>query len=367
MRILHSEASLGWGGQEIRTLLEAHGMRDRGHEVFIMAPPDSEIFKRASKEGFTTIPFVFKRRYIPWITFSVKRFIENNNIDIVNTHSSKDSWIVLPAAKLAKNRPLIIRTRHLSTRIGNNPLSRMLYNSFPHFVITTGEAIRQQMIEYNRFNPEKIISIPTGVDTDFFSPGRNHTDLREELGLSTDTPLIGTLSVIRSWKGIDYLVMAMPYIVEKIPNARLVIAGDGIHRNTLEKTIKDTGVANLVYMLGFRKDVINVLSSLNVLVHPSYANEGVPQTVLQAMALEKPVVASDLPPLREVVRDGETGLTFPVKDPGAIADAVLRVLNDNELSKRLSEEARRLVVARYSMTSMLDRIEKLYEGRYMVK
>jgi len=332
-----------------------------------MAPPDSKLYKKAQDEGFKAVPIIYKRRYIPWLTFKIKRFIEKNRIDIVNTHSSKDSWIALPAARLARNTPLVIRTRHLSTLIGKNLLSRILYNSLPHYVITTGEAIRKQMINHNRFNPEKIISIPTGVDTEQFKPGCEFKDIREELGLSSSTPLIGTLSVLRSWKGIDYIVRAMPLIVREMPSVRLVVAGDGIHRNTLEKTIKDTGVEQLVYMLGYRKDVINILSSLNILVHPSYANEGVPQSILQAMALGRPVISSELEPLKEVVINGKTGITVPPKNPSALSKAIIRLLKDESLQETIVSNARRLVEGKYSYKSMLDRLEEIYKKRQQPK
>ena len=115
-----------------------------------------------------------------------------------------------------------------------------------------------------------------------------------------------------------------------------------------------------MYVLGHRDDVVNIFNSLNIIVHPSYANEGVPQTILQAMVMNKAVVASDLPPLREVVIENETGLLTSIKDPESIAAAVIRLINDNGLSRRLGENARKLVMSSYLKTHMLDKIEALY-------
>lgn len=364
-RILHTEASLAWGGQEIRILREAIGLRMRGHELTIAANPHSILLEKARLEGFRTIPFEFKRRNFLAIIAFFKRLIEEEKLDIINTHSSKDSWLVLPAARLAKNKPLAIRTRHLSTPIGKNILSTFLYNNLPHVVITTGEAIRAQMIRENGFNSDKIISIPTGVDTDVFNPVIPGKDLREELNLSPSTLLVGTVSVIRDWKGHDYLLKAVPLILREVSNARFIIAGDGPDIKKLEKTIKDAGLNDKIYMLGHREDIVSILKSIDILVHPSYANEGVPQAILQAMSMAKPVVASELAPLKEVVIDGETGVLCPVRHPEGIANATIKLLADKAFSKSLGENGRKLVEKSYSYTGMLDRLEDLYIKRQL--
>ncbi len=359
-KILHTEASLGWGGQEIRIFQEAAGMRKRGHNFIIAAQPESRLIEYAKKEGFKTISIKFKRRNFLNIILFFKKLIEKEKIDIVNTHSSKDSWLVLPAARTARNKPLTLRTRHLSTKIHGGILNRFLYNQLPHFVITTGEAIRGQMVEVNGFNADKIISIPTGIDVDIFKPEGIYNDIREDLKLEKSTPLVGSVSVIRSWKGLDYLVKAVPLILKEMPKTRFIIAGEGPYKKTLLKTIDETGVSDKICLLGHREDTLNVFNSIDILAHPSYANEGVSQSVLQAMAMKKPVVASDIPPLKEVVIENETGILTPVKNPGSIAAAIIRLLRDKELSKKLGENGRRLVSSSYSSRGMLNKIESLY-------
>ncbi|MEW6003429.1 MAG: glycosyltransferase family 4 protein [Nitrospirota bacterium] len=362
LTILHTEASNGWGGQEIRTFREAVGMRERGHKLIIAAGVESQLLYRSKKEGFKTIPVSFKRRYGISIILFLKKLIEKEKIDIVNTHSSKDSWLALPAARIAANKPLVMRTRHLSTKIHGGILNRFLYNYLPHYVLTTGEAIRMQMIEKNGFDGNKIKSIPTGVDTDIFSPDRSFSNIREELNLEPSVPVVGAVSVIRSWKGLDYLVKAAPLILKEIPDAKFLIAGDGPYRERLEKTIKQVRGKDTVYLLGHREDVASIINSIDILVHPSYANEGVPQTVLQAMAMKKPVIASGLPSLKEVVIDNKTGIIVPPKDPEGIARAVIKLLCDKELARELGESGMALAKTSYSFKLMLDKLENLYAG-----
>lgn len=358
--ILHTEASNGWGGQEIRIVRESVGMRERGHKIFIAAAPDSALLERAKKEGLITIPITFRRRNIISVMPFLKQLIEEEKIDIVNTHSSKDSWLTLPAARMAANKPLALRTRHLSTIIHKGIFNKLLYDYLPHYVITTGEAIRRHMIEENGFKGNKIKSIPTGVDTAIFNPDGSYNNIREELDLEPSDPIIGSVSVIRSWKGLDYLAMAVPLILREIPDAKFLVAGDGPYRKKLIKTIEQARINDKIYLLGHREDVASIINSIDILVHPSYANEGVPQTILQAMSMKKPVIASDIPSLKEIVMDNSTGIIVSPKDPEGIAKAVMKLHFNNQLSIELGEKARELVLNSYTLSGMLDKLETIY-------
>ena len=231
----------------------------------------------------------------------------------------------------------------------------------PHVVITTGEAIKRQMIEVNGFNPDKIISIPTGVDTTFFNPENEHNDIRLELNLAQSTPLIGSISVLRSWKGLDYFVMAVPLILREIPDARFIIAGEGPYRAKLEDAIQLTGESDKIHLLGHREDVADIISSLDIVVHPSYANEGVPQTILQAMSMKKPVVATSLDPFAEIVIHGKTGIVVPPKNSEKLAEEVVRLLRDKGFAEKIGKNGRRLTEEAYSFGGMIKKLESVYK------
>ncbi len=361
--ILHTEESWGWGGQEIRILRESLGMKSRGHKVIIAAHPKSRLLFNAKKEGLKTLPIEFKKNNFLRVVLFFKKLIEEENVDIVNTHSSKDSWMVLPAARRADNKPLVLRTRHLSTAIHRGILNRFLYNYLPHFIITTGKAIKRQMVKVNGFNADKIRSIPTGVDVNVFNPDKVYVNVRKELSLPEDVPLVGTVSVLRSWKGHIHFINSIPEVINKEPRVRFVIVGEGPYRPSIEKAVDKVKVRSYVRFLGHREDIPAIMSSLDILVHPSYANEGIPQSLLQAMAMRKPVVVSALAPLREVVKDGITGLVAPIADPEAIASRVLSLLKNKEQANRIGENARRLAKKEYSFPGMIANLESLYERR----
>jgi glycosyltransferase involved in cell wall biosynthesis len=355
LNILHTEASLGWGGQEIRIINESIGMAKRGHNIYIAAPEESMILKKTGGiDMITAFALPLKKKNVSDIVKLVA-IIKANKINIINTHSSSDSWIGTFAAKFSSVKPIILRTRHLSTPIGRNPLSRLIYNTLPDAVITTGEEIRKKMIEYNKFDGEKIFSIPTGIDTELFNPKKITASLKPN-GFA-----IGMISVLRSWKGHRYLIETVPSVLKEIPNAIFYIVGDGPQYENLRDMIKQYSLEDKIFMLGHRDDIPQLIASLDIIVHPSHANEGVPQSILQTMAMEKPVIASDVGAIKEVVINGKTGFLIEPKNSKRLGEKVIELYKNPGLRNKFGEAGRKLVERNYSVEAMLDRIESLYE------
>lgn len=356
--ILHTESSKGWGGQEIRILQESIGIRDRGYRVLIAAERDSIIYKKAEEKGFQVFDVKFLK-FSPASFIRLKQIIEDHKVKIINTHSSKDSWIGSIAAKTASNRPKIIRTRHLSTPISNSLSSRFIYDIMPDLIITTGEAIRLRMIEQNRFNPKKIFSIPTGVILEKFNRERVNASLeKKEFN-------IGAVGVLRSWKGHEFLLKAFPIIVREIRGLHCYIVGDGPQYNRLLNLAKELEIEKFVTFTGHREDIPEVLASLDLLIHPSYANEGVPQTILQALAMEVPVIASKAGAIPEVIVHGKTGILIEPRNEIEIARTVIELYHDKRLRENLAKAGRELVEREYSHEKMIEKIDKLYRQLLM--
>ena len=353
LRILHTEASTGWGGQEIRILQESLGMAKRGYHVMIAAERNSGLFTRASREGMKVFPMHFRKEN-PLSVLRMRHLINSEGIDIVNTHSSTDSWVTTVAAKLSGAKPIIIRTRHLSTPISRSFSSRLIYDVWPDAVMTTGERIRQQMIEVNGFDGSRIVSVPTGADLARFDPERV-VPCFEKKGF-----LVGMVSVLRRWKGHEYFLKAIPEILKVAPKASFLIVGDGPQRENLRKLVSEMALGEKVMMPGHMEHIPEIMASLDVLVHPSFANEGVPQSILQAFAMKKPVIASDAGAIKEIVIDGETGFLIAPKDSARIAEKVIALYECPEMGRRFGLEGRRRVEKSCSMEVMLDKIEELY-------
>jgi glycosyltransferase involved in cell wall biosynthesis len=357
--ILHSESSMGWGGQEIRVFTEVCWLRRRGHAASLVVAPGSGLGERAERAGVPVAWIPMSRALDPRAVARIARRLRRERAQVLVTHSSVDAWTGGLAARFV-GVP-VVRMRHLSVPVQTNPFSRAVYTVLCDKIVTTGEAIRTLLVERLPVPPAKVVSIPTGVDLEEFHPSRvDPTRLRKELGLARETPLLGMIAVLRSWKGHLVFLQALRRVRESHPGARAVLAGDGPFRDVIEDAIKGHGLGTHVRLLGHREDVAEILSGLDVVVSASTAAEGIPQALLQALAMRRPVVASDVGGIPEVIRAGETGWLVSPGDPEALGKAIVEALADRVGAQRMGEQGRKMVEANYSLQRMGERMEELY-------
>jgi glycosyltransferase involved in cell wall biosynthesis len=359
--ILHTESSEGWGGQEIRVLTEAEDLRDRGHQVAILCRPESALALRARGCGLPVVPDRMPFALDPRTVIRMAAHFRRWRAQVVVTHSSIDSWCAGLAARLT-GVP-VVRMRHLSVPLRPNPVSRFVYDRLCDRVVTTGEAIRGQFIQRLGLPPTKVTSIPTGVDLGRFDPSRaDPMRLRKELDLDGGIPLVAMIGVLRSWKGHLVFLRTMGRIREVRPEVRALFVGDGPFRSVIEDAIRRQGLGDAVHLLGHREDIPEILGGVDVVASASTAAEGIPQALLQALAMRRPVVASDVGGVPEIIRPGETGWLVPADDPDALADAILEVLANPVKAARLGEAGRKVVEERHSLRAMGEQMEELYRA-----
>lgn len=358
MKILHTESSCGWGGQELRVLNEAAGMMRRGHEVLIAAPPESRIFEEASRHGVPVRALPIRKKTLRGLR-AMRALLTTMAPTVVNTHSSTDTWTVALASIGLKNAPPLVRTRHISAPIPDNFSSRWLYRSATASVVTTGEALRLQVMREVGLDADRVTSVPTGIDLERFCAG-DRLAARRELGLPEQGVIIGIVATLRSWKGHRYLVDAMTG--PGLEQAHLLIVGDGPGRDNLTAQIAANGLQQRATMPGNQADVVPWLRAMDIFVLPSYANEGVPQALMQAMATGIPVVTTAVGAIGELVRPDETGLVVTPQNVSAIQAALLRLIGDAALRERLSTAALTHVRRHCSQENMLERMEAVFNS-----
>ncbi len=359
LQILHTESSTGWGGQEIRILTEARGMLDRGHRVTLLSDPQAAIIPAAERLGIPTVTLPIGRKNLRAFA-ALRRWLKAHGaqFDVVNTHSSTDSWLTALAVRTLSGMPPLVRTRHVSTAVNNSPATRWLYRRAIAHIVTTGEAVRQQLHRDNGYPLERMTSVRTGIDLGRFVPAERPA-MRKQLGLP-NTPTIGIVATLRDWKGHDYLLEAFAQLRARFPGWQLLIVGDGPRRAHLEGRIAELTLIGQVHMVGNRDDVPDWLGAMDVFALPSYGDEGVPQGIMQAMACALPVVTTAIGAIGEAVRDGETGIMVPTRDASSLADGLARLMADEELRLRMGEAGRRYALANFSIEKMLDRMEEVF-------
>ncbi len=341
----------------MRILAEAQHLRKRGFTVEIACQPDSQIIRYANNMGITTHAIRMRSIYDVSAVIKFMRLLRQRKIKILNTHSSIDSYLASIAARLIGGIK-IVRSRHLDI-----PTKSKFIYKFPHRIITTGESIRKDIISRNYVSADRVISIPTGVDTKRFNPilyDRNK--VRAELGISANIPLIGMIAFTRIMKGYPFFLEAAEKVLKEIPQAMFLVVGSGPpgREQELKELAVRLGIENSVKFTGFREDIPEVLSALDVFVLSSIHSEGVPQALLQALLMEKPVVATNVGSISEAVIDNKTGVLVSSRNSLALAEGILKILRKPDFKLEIAKAGRKLIEEKFTLNQMVDKIEKVY-------
>jgi glycosyltransferase involved in cell wall biosynthesis len=356
--ILHTEWSDGWGGQEQRIILECRKMAELGHKVVIACQPDSGILRKAREYGITAEEVVMRGSIDPVAVWNLYRVIKRHRINVVSTHSGKDSWSAAFAAKLGGVK-LLIRTRHLSLPISNSPFN-FVYRMVDG-IVTTGEALRDTIIADNGIPPGKVVSIATGVSLERFAVGNyGSSRLKEELGIPAEAPVVTMVAVLRGMKRHDLLVSAAAQLRPQFPETRYLVVGDGPGQERVARLVREAALEDRVIMTGFRNDIPEILSISDLVVLTSDKFEGVPQSITQAMAMGRPVVAAPVGSIGELVLDGSTGFLAQTGDAASFARGIARLLADEPLRRSLGEAARARVLEGYTDDIMVQKTLDFY-------
>jgi len=358
INILHTEWSCGWGGQEIRILNEMLALKKTGIQSFLACKKGSVLGQKAKNAGFDVFTLPFRNNVDLYTLTQLISLIKNHHIDIVNTHSGKDTWVGGLAAKLSGAK--FIRTRHLSNPI--NPSRFNFINELADFVITTGESVKEAMIRDNRIVPDKIASIPTGVEMSRFDPKRfNKAASKAAFGLPQNAFVIGNLGVLRGFKRHDLLITSVVPLLEKLPELFLIIAGEGPQRASLEQLIADqpSAIASRIRLLGHTDQPERFLAALDLFVQSSDANEGVPQSVMQALAMGLPVIATDAGSTADLLA-GENMHLVKAGSSEALREAIETLVDDPQSRERLACQARESIASRFSQEAMVEQLLAVY-------
>jgi glycosyltransferase involved in cell wall biosynthesis len=256
--------------------------------------------------------------------------------------------------------PVVVAHEHGSERDRfHNAVDRLLIDRGADAFIAVSEAERAHMIEAEGLAPDKVRVIRNGID----KLPETATDLRRDLGLPATGPVIGTLAVLRPEKALELLVEASALLAARFPGLRVLIAGGGPEEERLRSLISERQLEETVLLIGFRKDIADVLAALDVAVFSS-DREAMPLAVIEAMAAGKAIVATRIDGAGELLRDGHEGLLVPPRDPAALAEGVARLLDDAALRQRLGSQAQERQRRELDIKTTVEAFEQLYDELY---
>lgn len=298
------------------------------------------------------------------------RAFRRGRFHVIHTHSSKAGALGRTAALLSRSRAALVHTPHtfaFNFTEQFSPRKRRFFLGVERLLgratarmVHVSESERTEALGFGIMPRERTVVIPNGIDPAPYAAA-DGTALRRELGIPERGLLVGAVGLLNEAKGHAHLVAAAGRVLERVPDARFAIAGEGPLRGALEAQIARAGLGERVRLLGYRTDVPELLAALDVLAMPSLW-EGLPYVVLEAMAAGLPVVATDVNGCRDVVVAGATGELVAPADPAALAEALSRVLADGELRLRFGRAGRARVAREFSLDAMLQHYVALYRS-----
>jgi len=288
---------------------------------------------------------------------------------IVHTHTAKAGFLGRIAARLA-GVPIVVHTYHGHVLHGyygrtKTQLLRRMEQALARVtdrIVAVSEQVKRDLVTYRVATPEKIKVIPLGLDlAPYAESARLRGQFRGELELNDSTPLVGIVGRIFPIKNHRLFLDAAARIAAAEPRARFIVVGDGVLRKAMEQHAHALGIRYSVLFAGWRRDLPRIYADLDVLVVSSN-NEGTPVSAIEAMAASRPVVATRVGGLPDLISDGKTGVLVAPRDPTALADAVLELLRDEPYARALGQMASTDVVERFATARLLRDVQALYMG-----
>lgn len=341
-------------------LEEASFFRARGYDFTFVCNPGAPLGQRAAAQGIPTVSLSMRQSYELPSTIRFWSLLARHRVDLLHTHTSKDHWICGPAARL-RGIP-IIRSRHIGTPVKTNVFSSLIYTGLADSVLTSSAETRADLLRIPRLPPERVMEIAAGIDVTRFHPLTDGGGIIKEFNLEGAGPIIGYVSRLERGKGFRYLMEAAPSVLKRWPNARFLFVGDGPpwDRRTADELLDTYRLRDHAILTGFRSDIPELLAAMTCLVFPSFKIEGTPQVLLQALAMEKPIVATSVGGIPNLVADRETGLLVEPQNAEALSRAIHWLLDHLTEARLMARRGREHVVRNFSLEHAVDRTIAVY-------
>jgi glycosyltransferase involved in cell wall biosynthesis len=373
---LHVDTARTWRGGQNQVLLTVNGLRAIGQRAALVAHPDGELRKRV-EEGLELIPIAPKTEMDLTAGWRFARLLKKLAPDVIHAHDPHGVAMASLALSLggsasasstkggaAQSRgPALVASRRVDFHLKGNSFSRWKYRQVECF-IAASEAIRQMLVA-DGVPADRTVTVHEGIDVDHVlaAPPVN---VHEAFWLPHHAPVVGNVAALVPHKGQRYLIDAAHLVVQQVPDARFVILGEGELREHLEHQVKEHHLEKHVLLPGFRTDVLGCIKGFDLFVMSS-VTEGLGTSLLDAMACARPIVATRAGGIPEIVGDDVNGVLVPPRDAHALADAIVRLLKDEDARRRMGDAGLALVRERFTVDRMVEETARVYEKVRSVK
>lgn len=372
-KVLHIITHLPVGGAQDNTLITVEDLDRSKYDVHLLCGQSGEWMERA--EAIADLSLIYNKFLVRPIhiiydciaTFQMIALMKKEKYDVVHTHSSKPGFIGRLAAKMA-GVPIIVHTIHGFPFHDFMPKWVQLFyikleqwaSVFSNKLITVSNLNLKKAVELKIAPTEKFVNIYSGIRFEKFQGCKDPVRKKEEINLPVNKKIIGMVGRLSEQKAPQLFIEAIPQIVTAYPDCHFILVGDGELRPKLEKMVKALRIESFVSFPGFRHDVSEILSILDVFVLSSIY-EGLGRSLTEAMYMKRPVIATAVEGVPELVENEKTGFLIPPLNVAEISEKVLKFLLDPKLAAEYGENAHQKVVHLFAAEKMVEEIDQLYQ------
>lgn len=365
MKILYSCLSKSWGGMEMFTLASINQLLKREIRVELICSADSRIHIEANNMGIMLHPVKASSYFHPFKILRLSLLIRENEYSIVHTQASKDLWLLVPALFLANSKIPLFLTKQVGSFIEKKDFfHKLLYHRVTKlFAIST--VIKKNLIETTPVKPEKVVILPNGTDTSRFNPDNvDRLKIKKEYSIGSEEIVLGMLGRFTPGKGHEEFLWSAKELNKEYKNLRYMIVGEpsrgeSEYADKIKQLAKNYELRNLVFT-GYREDIPEVLSAMDIFVFPSHS-EAFGIALVEAMAMKKPSVCSNAEGVLDIAVDGETSFLFENKNAEDLKAKLKLLIDSKETRRKFGESARRRVVENFDIQIVTGKVLKIYQ------
>jgi len=363
VRILQLVSCRGWSSDAYWAARMTRELERRGHAVTLvcLAGTEARVIDGVRREGVepvTTLASGVRLMADARDLGRLRALLEET--DVVHVHRGKEHWLVAVANRLISTPRPVVRTRHIALAVRPHAANRWLYRRATAFVVTVTEAIRRQYIASELVDADRIAALRGGADAERYRPLPRDPEVYRRLGGRPDHPLVGMIAGLRVMKGHAVVVDAAARLGARGVRPHFVFVGRGSMEAVVRNTIDRAGLGRQFNIGGFVDDLPAALAALDIVLYVPLESDGMSRVVFECLAAGRPLIASRVGVVPEVLADGEHAALVPAGDAEALADALARLVRDPAACARLGEAGQRLVGQRYSGA----RVAAALEARY---
>jgi glycosyltransferase involved in cell wall biosynthesis len=365
MRILHLMSCRGWSSDAYWAARMTCELQARGHQVTLGCRRGTEerVIDRARREGIADIAtFDFSSGVDPARDVGDVRRLRAciEDVDVVHVHRGKEHWLAAVANRLAGRRRPLVRTRHIVQAVRPHAGNRWLYKHATSLVVAVTGAIGGQYVAAGLVPPERLVVLHGGADASTYGPQAVDATVRQIVGGVPHVPLVGMVAGLRYMKGHTVVVEAAGRLAARGIRPRFTFVGHGAMERMITDAITRAGLDAQFTLAGWMSDLPAVMAAFDVALYVPLESEGMSRVVFEYLAAARPLIASRVGAVPEVLVDGRHAALVAAGDAGMLAETLERMLGDAPLRARLGQAARALVLERYSGARVAEALESHY-------